>query len=48
VGTTKIYGCRNKKTMVVGTKYMVVGTKNLMLWEQIYSCGNKPWLSEQK
>jgi hypothetical protein len=22
--------------------------KNLMLWEQIYSCGNKPWLSEQK
>jgi hypothetical protein len=37
-----------KKTMVVGTKYMVVGTKNLMLWEQIYSCGNKPLLSEQK
>jgi hypothetical protein len=27
VGTTKIYGCRNKKTMVVGTKNMVFGTK---------------------
>jgi hypothetical protein len=44
----KIYGCRNKKTMVVGTKYMVLGTKKpnvvetkLFSSEKIYDWGKK-------
>jgi hypothetical protein len=44
---TKTYCCGNKY-MFVGTnpwlweqqKYMVVGTKKLWLWEQVYGCEN--------